>query len=83
VMGTQLTLHQILINKIERGFGTLIYILGADHHGYVKRLKAVGRALGIDEGRIAVVIGQLVRIIKSGKVLKMSRRKGKVYTLRD
>jgi len=72
-----------LINKIERGFGTLIYILGADHHGYVKRLKAVGKALGIDEGRIAVVIGQLVRIMKSGKVLKMSRRKGKVYTLRD
>jgi len=72
-----------LINKIERGFGTLIYILGADHHGYVKRLKAVGRALGIDEDKIVVIIGQLVRIIKSGKVLKMSRRKGKVYTLRD
>ena len=72
-----------LLNKVERGFDMLIYILGADHHGYVKRLKAVGKALGIDENKIIVIIGQLVRIIKNGEVLKMSRRKGKLHTLRD
>lgn len=72
-----------LINKVERGFDILIYILGADHHGYVKRLEAVARALGIGEERLVVIIGQLVRVVKSGKVVKMSRRRGKVYTLQD
>lgn len=72
-----------LINKIERGYERLLYILGADHHGYVDRLRAIGKALGLAEDRIVIIIGQLVKILKSGQALKMSRRKGKLYTLRD
>ncbi len=72
-----------IINKAERGFGTLAYILGADHHGYVKRLKATAKALNLNKISLVIIIGQLVRIVKGGKSLKMSRRKGKVYTLSD
>jgi len=72
-----------LLNKAERGFDSLIYILGADHHGYVDRLLATAKALGLEKIKLDIVIGQLVRLIKGGQPLKMSRRKGKVYTLRD
>ncbi|MBE3089661.1 MAG: arginine--tRNA ligase [Actinobacteria bacterium] len=72
-----------LINKIERGYDILFYILGADHHGYVDRLRAIGKSLGLAEDRIVIIIGQLVKILNDGKALKMSRRKGKLYTLRD
>ena len=72
-----------LESKAERGFDRIFYILGADHHGYVDRLLAVGKALGIEEGRLEIIIGQLVNIVKDGQAIKMSRRKGKLYTLRD
>ena len=72
-----------LMDKVERGYDRLIYVLGADHHGYVDRLKSIGKAMGLAEDRISIIIGQLVNIVDSGKVLKMSRRKGKIYTLRD
>ena len=72
-----------LINKVGRGYDILLCILGADHHGYVDRLRAIGKALGLAENRIVIIIGQLVKILKSGKALKMSRRKGKLYSLRD
>jgi arginyl-tRNA synthetase len=72
-----------LESKVERGFDRIFYILGADHHGYVERLLAVGKALGIKEGRLEVIIGQLVNIVQDGQAIKMSRRKGKLYTLRD
>jgi len=72
-----------LINKVKRGYDRILYILGADHHGYVDRLKAIGKALGITEDKIVVIIGQLVKIFDGGKSLKMSRRKGRIYTLRD
>ncbi|MGM0365175.1 MAG: arginine--tRNA ligase [Actinomycetota bacterium] len=72
-----------LLNKAGRGFDSLIYILGADHHGYVDRLMATCRALGLDGIELDIIIGQLVSLIKGGQPLKMSRRKGKVYTLRD
>ena len=72
-----------LESKTERGFDRILYILGADHHGYVDRLIAIGRALGIGEGRLEIIIGQLVNIVKDGQAIKMSRRKGKLYTLRD
>ena len=71
-----------LINKVKRGYDKLLYILGADHHGYVDRLKAIGKALGLEEDRIVIIIGQLVKIVDEGKALKMSRRKGKLYDLR-
>ena len=72
-----------LESKADRGFDRMIYVLGADHHGYVERLKAVGKALGLEEDRLHIIIGQLVNIVKDGKTVKMSRRKGKLYTLRD
>jgi arginyl-tRNA synthetase len=72
-----------LESKAERGFDRIFYILGADHHGYVDRLIAVGKALGIEETKLEIIIGQLVNIVKDGQTIKMSRRKGKLYTLRD
>ena len=71
------------INKIKRGFDRLIYILGADHHGYIKRLHAIGNAVGYGEEKINVIIGQLVKLVKKGQSVKMSKRKGKVYSLDD
>lgn len=72
-----------LINKSERGFDKIFYIWGADHHGYVDRLMATARALGLDDMEVIIIIGQLVKLVKSGQLVKMSRRKGKVYTLAD
>jgi arginyl-tRNA synthetase len=72
-----------LINKAARGFTRLIYILGADHHGYIKRLHAIGKATGFGDKNIEVVIGQLVRLVKKGETVRMSKRKGKVYNLDD
>ncbi len=72
-----------LINKIRRGYDSVIYILGADHHGYVDRLVAIVRALGLGEDKMVILIGQLVNIVSKGHAVKMSRRKGKIYSLRD
>lgn len=72
-----------LMDKIKRGYDKLIYVLGADHHGYIDRLKSIGKAMGLAEDRMSIIIGQLVNIVDSGKILKMSRRKGQIYTLRD
>src|SRR4030043_2473660 len=70
-----------LMDKIKRGFDRLIYILGADHHGYVKRLHAIGNSVGYGEEKINVIIGQLIRLVKKGQAVRMSKRKGKVYGL--
>ena len=72
-----------LLNKIKRGFSQLIYILGADHHGYIKRLHAIGKAVGFDDTNIGVIIGQLVMLVKKGEAVRMSKRKGKIYSLDD
>jgi arginyl-tRNA synthetase len=72
-----------LLNKIKRGFSQLIYILGADHHGYIKRLHAIGKAAGFNDANISVIIGQLVRLVKNDSAVRMSKRKGKVYNLDD
>jgi len=69
------------MNKKERGFDTLIYILGADHHGYISRLKAIGKSIGMSDDCVIIIIGQLVRIVEGKEVLKMSRRKGRGMTL--
>lgn len=71
------------LNKMKRGFSQLIYILGADHHGYIKRLHAIGKAVGFSDVNISVIIGQLVRLVKKGEAARMSKRKGKVYSLDD
>lgn len=69
--------------KLERGFDYLLNILGADHHGYIKRLESAVVAMGYQKEQIDVLIHQMVRLIKDGQELKMSKRTGKAYTLRD
>lgn len=69
-------------NKLqERGFDLAVDILGADHHGYVPRLKAALQALGVDPERLKVVLMQMVRLVKDGEVIKASKRSGKAITL--
>jgi len=71
-------------NKIQRGFDELIYILGADHGGYVKRLEALGAALA-GERQIDVIVRlcQLVKLYRAGEPVRMSKRAGEFVTLRD
>ncbi|MGX9295007.1 arginine--tRNA ligase [Tsukamurella paurometabola] len=70
-------------HKFDRGFTLAIYMLGADHHGYIARLKAAAAAMGYDPDRIEVLIGQLVNLVKDGKPVRMSKRAGTVITLDD
>ena len=72
------------INKRERGFDICIYMLGADHHGYVGRLKAIAACAGDDpEYNIHVLIGQLVKIMEGGEEVKLSKRAGTIITLEE
>lgn len=71
------------VNKRERGFSTCIYLLGADHHGYVNRLKAVAQCYGDPAAAAEVLIGQLVKITKGGEEVKLSKRAGTIVTLED
>ena len=68
-------------NKLARGFDRAIYVLGADHHGYIGRLKAAAALLGEDPERIEVLIYQLVHLTKGGEATKMSKRRGDVVFL--
>jgi arginyl-tRNA synthetase len=70
-------------DKFERGFDTAIYVLGADHHGYVARLKAAAAMLGYDPARVEVLIYQLVHLVSGGRQKKMSKRRGDVVFLDD
>lgn len=70
-------------DKFERGFDEMIYVLGADHGGYVKRLEAVGRAIAGDKATVDVKLVQLVRLFRAGEPVKMSKRAGEFVTLRD
>ncbi|MPY09455.1 arginine--tRNA ligase [Arthrobacter bussei] len=71
------------VNKRNRGFDLNIIMLGADHHGYVARLKAAAAALGDDPDAVEVLIGQLVNLVKDGAPVRMSKRAGTVVTLED
>ena len=72
------------INKRERGFDICIYMLGADHHGYVNRLKAIAACAGDNpEYNVDVLIGQLVKIIEGGEEVKLSKRAGTIITLEE
>ena len=71
------------LDKRERGFDLCIYMLGADHHGYIARLKAAAAALGDDPAAIEVLIGQMVNLVRDGEPVKMSKRAGTVITLDD
>lgn len=70
-------------NKRSRGFDLCIYMLGADHHGYIGRLKAAAAAFGDDPNTVEVLIGQMVNLVKDGASVKMSKRAGTVITLDD
>ena len=70
-------------DKLERGFERAIYVLGADHHGYVARLKAAAAMLGYDPERVEVLIYQLVHIVEAGETKKISKRRGDVVFLRE
>jgi arginyl-tRNA synthetase len=72
------------INKRERGFDICIYMLGADHHGYIHRLKATAACAGDNpEYNIDVLIGQLVKIMEGGEEVKLSKRAGTIITLEE
>jgi arginyl-tRNA synthetase len=72
-----------VLNKFERGFDRLIYVLGADHHGYVPRLKAAAAMLGHDPDQLEVLIYQLVHIVEEGEARQTSKRRGDVVFLRE
>ncbi|MGG3913926.1 arginine--tRNA ligase [Rossellomorea vietnamensis] len=70
-------------DKFERGHDVLINIWGADHHGYIPRMKAAIEALGFDRDKLEVEVIQLVHLYKNGEKMKMSKRTGKAVTLRE
>jgi arginyl-tRNA synthetase len=72
-----------VLNKLERGFEHLIYIWGADHHGYIARLRAALVALGGPPERFEVLLMQIVSLFRGGEKAKMSKRSGDYVTLRD
>ncbi|MGI6246986.1 MAG: arginine--tRNA ligase [Pseudochelatococcus sp.] len=72
-----------LRDKYARGFKELVYVLGADHGGYVKRLQAVGRAVGGDDVKVIALLAQLVKLLRDGEPVKMSKRAGSFVTLRE
>jgi arginyl-tRNA synthetase len=71
------------LDKRERGFDLCIYMLGADHHGYIARLKAIASSLGEDPATVEVLIGQMVNLVRDGRPVRMSKRAGTVITLDD
>ena len=72
-----------LKDKVERGFVDLIYVLGADHGGYVKRLEALARAVAGDQVKLTVLLCQLVKLFRDGEPVRMSKRSGDFITLRE
>lgn len=70
-------------DKYDRGFSEMIYVLGADHGGYVKRLEAVARAVSEGKSKLTVLLCQLVKLFRDGEPVKMSKRSGDFVTLRD
>lgn len=70
-------------DKYERGFEEMIYILGADHGGYVKRLEAVAKAVSEGRSKLTVLLCQLVKLYRDGEPVRMSKRSGDFVTLRD
>ncbi|RVG15588.1 arginine--tRNA ligase [Sinorhizobium meliloti] len=70
-------------DKFDRGFREMIYVLGADHGGYVKRLEALARAISGGTAKLTVLLCQLVKLYRNGEPVKMSKRSGDFVTLRD
>ena len=72
-----------LLDKFERGFDRAIYVFGADHHGYVARLKAAAQGLGLDPARLEVLLVQFAVLYEGGQKVQMSTRAGQFVTLRQ
>ncbi len=72
-----------LLNKFDRGFERAIYVFGADHHGYVARLKAAAQGLGVDPNRLEIKLVQFAILFEGGEKQQMSTRAGRFVTLRD
>jgi arginyl-tRNA synthetase len=72
-----------LKDKVDRGFDELIYVLGADHGGYVKRLEALARVISGGRVELTVLLCQLVKLFRDGEPVRMSKRAGEFVTLRD
>ena len=70
-------------DKYDRGYDEMIYVLGADHGGYVKRLEAVARAVSGGKAKLTVLLCQLVKLFRNGEPVKMGKRLGNFVTLRD
>jgi len=70
-------------DKIQRGFDKLINIWGADHHGYIPRMKAAIEALGYGKDKLEVIVSQMVHLYKDGERMMMSKRTGKAVTMRE
>lgn len=70
-------------DKVDRGYDKLINLFGADHHGYINRLKASLETFGVDSKRLEIQIMQMVRLLQDGVEVKMSKRTGNAITLRD
>jgi arginyl-tRNA synthetase len=70
-------------NKYRRGYDRIINIWGADHHGYIPRMKAAMAALGLDPDKLTVLIAQMVSLFQNGEKVKMSKRTGKAVTMED
>ena len=72
-----------LLSKFERGFERALYIFGADHHGYIVRLKAAAKGLGLDESKIEIQLVQFAILYRGGERVQMSTRAGSFVTLRE
>jgi arginyl-tRNA synthetase len=71
------------LNKLERGFDNALYVFGADHHGYIARLKAAALGLGEDPERLEILLVQFAVLYRNGKKVQMSTRSGQFITLRE
>ncbi|MEE0967336.1 MAG: arginine--tRNA ligase [Bacilli bacterium] len=71
------------LNKLDRGYEYLVDLLGADHHGYINRMKAAIQALGYNADQLNIDIIQMVRMMENGEVVKMSKRTGNAVTIKD
>ncbi|MEU6859040.1 arginine--tRNA ligase [Glycomyces sp. NPDC046736] len=71
------------LDKRERGFEKLVFMLGADHHGYVGRMQAISRAFGDEPGTMEILIGQFVNLLSNGEPIRLSKRAGNIITLND
>lgn len=71
------------LNKLDRGYDKLVDLLGADHHGYIARMKAAIQALGYNADQLNIDIIQMVRLVRDGVEVKMSKRTGNAVTIRD